>query len=414
MTDPNKLEPTWSVEPVIDWLFDEGRFLPAIETLTEQLGERLLAAGAPVSRVRISVRILHPLMAALSAVWQRGGAAPTPIRSAHGLEQRSGFLGSPLAELARTGKPIRRRLSDGLGPDDHTVLHEIAASGATDYTVLPMRFSSGLAASLAIATDRAGGFDDRDLVQLQQLTRMLTPIAEARVSLRLAETLADTYIGPRSGRRVLDGRIRRGDIETIRAAIWFSDIRGWSRITNERPAEEAIEIANAYFDRVDQAVRAQNGEVLKLIGDAVLAIFPVGTAADGERSACRAALDAARAALVPASVASQAPKLPNAPNGAVTPSPSPRPVPEFAFGIGLHLGDVVYGNVGSETRLDFTVMGRAVNFAARIEKLTRALGVPIVCSAELARASSETLPDLGAHPVAGWDEKVRVCGLNAS
>lgn len=404
------VSPRWPLEPVIDWLFDEGRFLPAIETLTEQLGERLLAAGAPVSRVRVSVRILHPLMAALSAVWQRGGAAPTPIRTAHGLEQRSGFVGSPLAEVARTGRPFRRRLSDGLGPDDHNVLHEIAAGGATDYYVSPMRFSSGLAASLAIATDRTGGFDDADIAQLERLARLLTPIAEARVSLRLSETLADTYIGARSGRRVLEGRIHRGDIETIRAAIWFSDIRGWSRIANERPAEEAVAIANAYFDRVDHAVRAQNGEVLKLIGDAVLAIFPVGHEADAERTACRAAIAAARAALIPVAVASQAPPLPNAPNEAVAPAPAPRPVPEFGFGIGLHLGDVVYGNVGSETRLDFTVMGQAVNFAARIEKLTRSLGVSIVCSADLARASGESLRDLGTHPVAGWDEKVRVYG----
>jgi len=404
---------SWPLEPVIDWLFDEGRFLPAIETLTEQLGERLLAVGAPVSRLRISVRILHPLMAALSAVWQRGGAAPTAIRTAHGLEQRSGFLGSPLAEVARTGLPFRRRLLDGLSPDDHAVLHEIAAGGATDYTVLPLRFSSGLAASLAIATDRASGFDDRDLAQLHRLARLLAPIAEARVSLRLSETLADTYIGPRSGRRVLEGRIHRGDIETIRAAIWFSDIRGWSRIANERPAEEAVAIANAYFDRVDRAVRDYGGEVLKLIGDAVLAIFPVGDAADGERNACRAALEAARAALVPIAVASQAPPLPNRPNEAAKPAPAAQPIPAFEFGIGLHLGEVVYGNVGSETRLDFTVMGRAVNFAARIEKLTRGLGVPIVCSAALARASGLELNDLGTHPVAGWDEKVRVFGVNA-
>ena len=143
--------------------------------------------------------------------------------------------------------------------------------------------------------------------------------------------------------------------------------------------------AGAPIARMRLSVRAHNGEVLKLIGDAVLAIFPVDR--DDDAAACRAAIAAAKQALAPVETA---------------------PGLDFGFGIGLHLGDVVYGNVGSETRLDFTVMGRAVNFAARIEKLTRSLGVSIVCSAELAKASGEPLHDLGAHPVAGWDRPVRV------
>lgn len=385
-TDAKSMQ-AWPLEPVIDWLLDEGRFLPAIETLTVGLAERLVASGAPVSRLRVSVRLLHPLVAAMSAVWEQGGAPAKSIPAAHGLEQRAGYLGSPLEHIARTRQPFRRRLADGLTPDDHAVLHEVAAAGATDYLALPMRFSTGLYGSLTIATDRAGGFDDRDIAQVRQLTRVLAPIVEARVSLRLAETLADTYIGPRSGRRVLEGRIRRGDVETLRAAIWFSDIRGWTRIANERPADEAVAVANAYFERVDAAIRARGGEVLKLIGDAVLAIFP----AEGDgAAACRAAIAAAQQALAPAEA------VPDAAGA------------RCEFGIGLHLGEVVYGNVGSETRLDFTVMGRAVNFAARIETLTRSLGVPLVLSEELARASGVPLHDLGAHAVAGWDAPVRL------
>jgi adenylate cyclase len=379
----------WPLEPVVDWLLDEGRFLTSIDALAAGLGAQLLAAGAPIARMRLSVRILHPLIAAMSAIWQRDGTIAEDVRDVQGFSQDAAYVGSPLEHIARTGKPYRRRLSEGLGPDDHDVLHEIAAMGATDYLALPMRFSSGARGSITVATDRQAGFNDSDIAKLERLALVMSPIVEARVSLRLSETLADTYIGPRSGRRVLAGHIYRGDIETIRAAIWFSDIRGWSRIANERPAAEAVAIANAYFDRVDAAVRAHNGEVLKLIGDAVLAIFPVER---DDAVACRAAIAAARQALVPTEASAGL---------------------EFEFGIGLHLGDVVYGNVGSETRLDFTVMGRAVNFAARIEKLTRSLGVPIVCSAELAAASGEKLRDLGAHEVAGWDEKVRVFGVEA-
>ncbi len=403
----------WPLDPTLDWLLDEGRLLTSIDALAGGLGGRLLETGAPIARMRLSVRILHPLIAAMSAIWQRDGTVAEAVRDVQGFQQDAAYVGSPLAHIAETGKPFRRRLAAGLGPDDHAVLHEIAAMGATDYLALPMRFSSGLRGSLTVATDRREGFSDTDIGKFGQLTRVLTPIVEARVSFRLAETLADTYIGPRSGRRVLAGRIYRGDVETIRAAIWFSDIRGWSRIANERPADEAIAIANAYFDRVDAAVRAHNGEVLKLIGDAALAIFPVGDGEDGERAACCAAIEAARAALAPVETAPRA-KLPAEfppDSDEERPPPAPLPTYPYEFGIGLHLGDVIYGNVGSETRLDFTVMGRAVNFAARIETLTRGLGVPVVLSAELATASGLALRDLGAHPVAGWDAPVPVFGL---
>jgi adenylate cyclase len=275
---------------------------------------------------------------------------------------------------------------DGLDPEDHAVLHEIAATGATDYFALPLVFTERRAASLTVATDRAAGFMEDDLENFRRIARVLAPCVEARVARRLSETLVDTYIGPRSGRRVLEGRIRRGDVETLRAAIWFSDIRGWSRIANERPADEAVAIANDYFELVDTAIAAAGGEVLKLIGDAVLAIFPAGEDAVDESALCRAAIAAASTARALAHERKAG----------------------FEFGIGLHLGELVYGNVGSESRLDFTVMGQAVNYAARIEKLTRVLGEPIVLSQALAEASGLSCRDLGAHPIAGWDGLVRL------
>ncbi|MEX0808822.1 MAG: adenylate/guanylate cyclase domain-containing protein [Dongiaceae bacterium] len=387
MTNTRNAAPPWSVDPVVAWLIDEGRFFTALATLTTGLGERLVLAGAPLSRLRISVRILHPLITALSAVWEPGGAPTEPVHVPHGLEQRASYIGSPLEYVARTGGPFRRRLADGLGPDDHAVLHEIAATGATDYLALLMRFSGGTHGTIAFATDRAQGFEDHDIAEYERITRVLVPIVEARVWRRLAETLADTYIGPRSGRRVLEGRIRRGDVETLRAAIWFSDIRGWSRIANERSADEAVAIANDYFALIDTAIVAAGGEVLKLIGDAVLAIFPADTAdAKSEGALCRAAIAAASTARALAHERKAG----------------------FEFGIGLHLGELIYGNVGSKSRLDFTVMGRAVNYAARIEKLTRALGEPVVLSQALADASGLSCRDLGAHPIAGWDGPVRL------
>jgi adenylate cyclase len=378
----------WPLQPVLDWLLDEGRFLADGDAFTAELGERLLAAGAPITRLRLSTRILHPLYTGWSAVWEADGTHEQAVAT-HGLEQRAAWIGSPLAQVQQTGRPFRRRLEGGLDEADHTVLNEFAAGGATDYLALPLRFFRGRGGVLALVSDRRGGFGDGDVARFEALARTLAPIVETAAAHHLARSVAEAYIGPRSGARVLDGRITRGDVEVLRAAIWFSDIRGWSRMANELPAADAVALANAYFELVDGAVTATGGEVLKLIGDAVLAIFPVE---DDAGTACRAALDAAATALERARSEAAA----------------------LDFGVGLHIGEIVYGNVGSPTRLDFTVMGRAVNLAARIEMLTRTLGLPVILSKDLTRASGRPCTDLGLHTVAGWDAPVRVFAPNAT
>lgn len=375
----------WALAPVLDWLFHDGRFVPDPNDLTAALGERLAAAGAPVVRLRLSMRTLHPLLTGWSAVWEKGGRLERDRVATHGLEQRASYVGSPLERVASTRQPFRRRLEAGLEAADHRLLHELAAQGATDYLAVPLLFTTGQTAAMVVVSARPGGFEDDDLAKMDLLAAALSPILETAAAHHLARIVAAAYIGPRSGARVLEGRIRRGDVEVVRAAVWFSDLRGWSRLANELPPEQAVAHANAYFELVETAVNGAGGEVLKLIGDAVLAIFPVA-AGEEDGAACRAALDAAHAAAVAAAA-----------------SPA-RP----AFGIGLHVGNVVYGNVGAPTRLDFTVMGEAVNLAARLEKLSKPLGCQVVLSAELARASGRPCRDLGLQPVAGWAAPVAV------
>jgi adenylate cyclase len=372
----------WAVAPVTDWLLREGRFLADGNTFTEELAQRLVAEGAPVSRLRLSVRTLHPLYTGWSSVWAADGRVERNLTAPHGLEQRSSFIGSPMAEVIRTRETYRRRLND-LDDGDHAVLHELAAAGATDYFAIPMRFLSGRGGILVLCTDRPGGFGGADIASFERLVATLGPIVDAAAANNLARNVAAAYIGPRSGARVLDGRIERGDIETLRAAIWYSDLRGWSRLANELPAAEAVALANDYFELVDGAIVEHGGEVLKLIGDAVLAIFPVET---DDRQACGGALDAAI----------DAQRRP------------PAGERQFTFGVGLHIGELVYGNVGSPTRLDFTVMGQAVNLATRIEGLTRPLDCPIILSEDFAATCARSCTDLGAHDVAGWDVPVRV------
>jgi len=366
MSEPQSRAPsaTWQSKPVIDWLMAEGRFLADIDDLVVQMGDRMHEQGAPVSRIRLAMRTLHPLTTAMTSLWQRGTDGVTRNEAPHGLEQRPDYRGSPLEIIARTRQPFRRKLTEPLPDGDHDVLHELKAEGWTDYYGLPMAFSDGAASLLVLATNTADGFSDADLAKFDAIASALAPIIEVYNLKRRSHAVADAYLGPRTGRRVLDGQITRGHIEKIDAAILVSDIRNWTGLNNRLAAEDALALANRYFEVIAEAIEAHGGEILKFIGDGVLAIFPVDDTLVDDRAACANALAAARQAIRDA--AEQDPPL------------------DLNFGIGMHFGKVLYGNIGSATRIDFTVLGPAVNMAARIEGLCGTLDRPILFSRDLA------------------------------
>ena len=380
----------WPIWPTIDWVLSDGRLIPGIDDLVDGLAGSMVRAGAPLWRLRLSARTLHPLTTARSAIWQRDGEAPKQINTPHGLEQRPTHVGSPMAEIVSTRRPLRRDLRRGLTPGDHRVLHELAAEGATDYFGLPLPFSSGQAAVLIFVTDRSEGFADGDLDKFQTLASVLAPVVEVQTARDIALALADTYVGPRTGRRVLDGHITRGDIEHIQAAIWFSDIRGWSELNNTERPEIVIDHANRYFDVVATAVEGNGGEILKFLGDGVLAIFPTHGPED-EATVCERALASARTALSSTDEDSGA-----------------RPL---SFGIGLHFGEVLYGNVGSETRLDFTVFGQAVNLAARVEGECAGLGEPLLFTRAFAERVSDAVVTVSRQSLKGFEDPHEILTL---
>ena len=211
-----------------------------------------------------------------------------------------------------------------------------------------MRFSDARFSILVLVTDRAGGFAAEELQAITTIAAALAPIVEVFKARSISLAVAEAYLGPRTGKRVLDGQITRGDIEKIDAAIFVSDIRDWSGLNSRLPAEEAMARANRYFEIAAAAVEGNGGEILKFVGDGVLAVFATD-GGHGPEAVCERALAAARQAL-------QAADTCDPPLG-------------LDFGIAMHFGEVLYGNVGSETRLDFTVLGQAVNIAARIEGL---------------------------------------------
>lgn len=370
----------WNHHHISQWLLEHGADPDTLESLISELGAEMLRQGAPVLRLRLAMRTVHPLAAAVSAIWHRDEGPAVPVSNPHGLEHRPDFSGSPLATIAKTQKPLRQRLT-ALTTSDHIAYHEMRDLGATDYFGIPLQFATRLSGILVVATDRPQGFDDADLSGIEALGPFLAQLAEIHRLKILSSAVTAAYLGRSTSQRVLAGEITRGHIDQIDAAILISDIRGWTGLNARLPVEDAVALANLYFEVVDQAVSKHGGEILKFLGDGVLAIFPSG---DGRQAACRNALNAAREAI--------AAELPDS----------------LEFGIGLHFGRVLYGNVGSNSRLDFTVLGQAVNIAARIEALCSETGKRILYSSAVAAEISAPQVSLGQFPLKGLTDPIGI------
>lgn len=376
----------WSLVDVVAWIATEGRRIADPGRFTEALCLRARAAGAPLWRVRLAFLTLNPLVFSNGFTWTPEEGLGV-WRVPHEVRRSAAFVGSPMQHIYEAGTVFRRRLT-GLDADrDHAVLHDIARQGGVDYLGLPIPFSDGsTSGGFVVVTDRASGFSDWDIEAFAGLAEFLGPVLEAASIHHVARSLLDTYLGPRTGDRVLRGLVRRGDGETIDAAIWFCDLRRFTELTESLPLEAMLGTLNAYFEFVAAAVTANGGEILRFVGDAMLIVFP-SAAVSGRKAACRAALDAAAGAF------GGLPDLNRQRREAGE--------PEIRFGVGLHVGQVVYGNVGAPNRLDFTVMGQAVNRAARLESLTKVLGAPLLMSREFVLAADRPAHSLGVHRLKG-------------
>ncbi len=385
----------WPLPELAAWLLAEPATDWGLPELIGRVGERLVALGARVCRMRISFRTLHPQLTARSAVWVRGQPVEV-VRVVHETRITDAYIGSPNQHVIETRNAFRRRL-DRLDPDsDHSVLHEMRALGGTDYVALPLVVDGQVGGVVNFLSDAPHGFDDGDLRKLAAVVRILTPFLQALAMRDIARSLLDTYLGPRTGARVLSGLVRRGDNEVIDAAIWFSDLRDFTALTESLPPERLLGMLNSYFELVAAAVTSRGGEILRFIGDAMLIVFPVAPTLSAE-AACEAALDAARDAYSALATLNHRRRRAGE--------------PEIRFGVGLHLGQVIYGNVGAPDRLDFTVMGPAVNRTARLEGLTTILGAPLLMSREFsARAGADTRT-LGTHAMRGVWEPQEVFAL---
>jgi adenylate cyclase len=396
------------------WAVRQGLLGTAAAELFDGFCQRLVLGGLPLWRASAAMRTLHPQWGGYSYLWRRDLNAIEPSQFERGTEYRQDWLTSPFAYLvgqaqaeSGSGDPwrhLRRRLC---GPEallDFPLLEELARAGGTDYFAQIVRFgpegdaSRGTGIAYSFTTDRREGFSEDDLTLLRAVLPALSLAIMAHAGHTIASGLLEAYLGGDAGRRVHAGAVERGSVESIRAVLWFADMRGFTKLADGTAGLEVIELLDEVFETLTAPLRSRGGEVLKFMGDGMLAIFPLP--AETQAETCRDAMDAAREAM------DSLDRINRARAEAL------RPVAEVD--LALHIGEVLYGNVGAADRLDFTVIGRAVNEAARIETLCEPLGRKVLVSAEFAAAAGACigLQPLGRHRLRGVRETRAIYGLD--
>jgi adenylate cyclase len=384
------------LRPVVDWLLSEGRLEQNLSRFVDGLMSRVAAAGLPIWRFYIALQLVHPQMVATGVLWKQGSVSEE-IPRLHGILNSSAYIGSPMQAVRQTNEAVRHGLEGDLEEGAHTVLSELKEGGGTDYLALPMRLGRpGSVPVASFATDRPGGFSDEDVSDVRHLVDLMGSVAEIFIYRKIAETVTDTYLGHIVGEQILGGLIQRGDGREINAVLWFSDLRDFTVLNERLSASELLDLLNNYLQLVGDALKAYGGEILKFIGDGVMAYFPADDALFLP-VVTNNAIAAARRLISDIEFANEA----RAAGGA----------DPLRFGVGLHVGPVTFGNIGTEDRLDFTVIGPAVNRASRLEGLTKQLGVPVLASSEFNLVSTVPMKSLGMHPLRGVPEPVEVFTL---
>jgi adenylate cyclase len=393
------------------WAVQEGLRGVAASDLFDGFCQRLVTVGVPLWRGFVGTQTLHPQWRGISYLWRRDLNAIQPESFPRGgAAEPDWWLASPFrplkarAEGGERNPAMRRRLAAGPEERDFPVLREFFAAGATDYVGQLYTFgergdpSHGTGVAYSFASDRHGGFSDDDVTLLHSVLPALSLAMKAHAGHVIAAGLLQAYLGEDAGRRVHAGAVERGSVESLRAVLWYADIRGFTATADAADGLEIIELLDDVFETLTATLRPRGGQVLKFLGDGMLATFAFDVASRVET--CRRALDAAAEAMRALD--------------ALNASRASAGKPVVAVDLALHLGEVLYGNVGAADRVDFTVIGPAVNEVARIEALCEPLGRKVLISAELAAASegcAARLEPLGRHALRGVREAREIFAL---
>jgi adenylate cyclase len=354
--------------------------------------QRVLDAGVPLDRMNVGFRILHPLFDGMSITWTRESGAEVSY-AALGDQEGSDFRVSPFYMMLTGGNTEwRLRLDRDAAAERFPLLTQLKEKGFTDYLALIVAFGGaplhvrsydGLVTSWSTLSPQ--GFSEEDVAIMRGVLSPLALVFRLTIKDQITKNALNTFHGPMVGGRILSGTIKRGDGERLDAALWYSDLRNSTGLADELPVDAFLELLNSYFDCAAGAVMEQGGQVLDIIGDAILAFFPTRDGDDASE-ACASALEAAAGARGRLATLRR--------EGSARTG-------DIEFGIGVHFGDVVLGNAGTPERLKFGVLGRAVNEVARTADMSKKLKRPVVVSHEVAKRSSLTLADLGLHELRG-------------
>jgi len=384
-----------------DWLINEAWKAGSAAELTRMLAHRLMDTGMALIRINVGIWTLHPQLVGVTYNWTKKRDGVLVTNTPRGQLQSPGYLQSPVRFVTEGLGGVRQRLDEDNPEFRFPVMQELREAGGTDYIAMPLVFSDGQINTLTLTSEHPDGFTVANLGQFYRAGAILARLYEIHTLRKNTSDLLNTYLGKRTGGRVLNGLTQRGDGEDIHAVLWFCDLRGSSALADSMPRDEFLGDLNRFFDAMGGAIEDQGGEVLRFIGDAVLAIFPIeddsGQGGGAVGRTCYDALEAVRSAQARMSDLNEDLQS----NGKAA----------LGYGIGLHLGKVTYGNIGTESRLEFTVIGAAANEAARVESLCKTLDQQVLISGVFARECPEALVPVGKHALAGVTEEMEIYTL---
>lgn len=368
--------------PTVDWVMREAWLCKSPEELTAALARKFLHDGIAISRLSIMIWSLHPMIAGKNYIWTKEDDSVRAVSASYDIHTSPAFINSPLRLVSNGLGGVRQRLDGSPIEFDFPIIGDLKDQGASDYVAMPLPFSNGQINVMTLTCDHPKGFTTPNLGLVFECSSVISRYFEVFTLQENAQSLLETYLGKRTGARVLGGEIRRGDGDDIQAAILFCDLRNSTSLEEKLGREAYVTLLNQFFEATTEIINQRDGEVLKFIGDAVLAIYPAG---DDKNLACAKALESAQEIVSHLSTET----IGEADD-------------KIDCSIGIAFGDVTYGNVGSLERLDFTVIGRAANIAARLGDYGKTVGHRIVATDDIAswHERAVSLGDVTLHNVA--------------
>ena len=374
---------------LVRWLISEGRLIGDETEIVKGYCEELTHLGVPLARARIAQNYSNPLLSAWGIIWtpeetRRYTVATTVLST-------SAWHGSPFEYVVTQRRPLRKRLVDLELNAEHPVYTDLAKAGATDFLAVPLEHGNGSVQGTSYTSNAPSGFSDQHIQYIEETRHALAAALEPIAMRHSQKSLLETYLGHGAAQEIGQGHIKRGEHKTVSAAILFADLRGFTAKAGTWPEAELLKMMGEYFEMVVSPIRERGGDVLKFMGDGILAVFESD---DVACDACRSAVEAAQCALS---------NLDNYNAEAVA---GGREAIDFV--IGLDFGEVTFGNIGSPDRLDFTVVGQAVNVASRVQELCKKLDQKLLMTRRVAHSVTGKAQFVGSYSVRGVADPIDV------